>query len=105
MLRNLEIESSRKPDFKKYNIQSFEESRNQAQEIQISRTLISKVVPAIQSFAIYAFIIWSAIHSFIDWFVEYGHEAKPSILGLQIVFLAARRDDDYDDYYRARQEI
>ena len=39
--------------------------------------------------------------------IEYGHEAKPSILGLQVVFLAARRDDDYDhDYdYRARQEL
>ena len=30
--------------------------------------------------------------------IEYRHEAKPSILGLQIVFLAARRDDDeYDE--------
>ena len=31
---------------------------------------------------------------FIYWFIEYGHEAKPSILGLQIVLLAAPRDDD-----------
>ena len=38
--------------------------------------------------------------------VEYGHEAEPSILGLEIVLLAARRDDDYGDcYYRARQEL
>ena len=38
--------------------------------------------------------------------IEYGHEAKPSILGLQIVFLAARRDDDDDgDDYRARQKL
>ena len=38
--------------------------------------------------------------------IEYGHEAKPSILWLQIVFVADRReyDDDYD-YYRARQEL
>ena len=39
-------------------------------------------------------------------FIEYGHEAKPSILGLQIVFLAARRDDaDDGDDYRARQNL
>ena len=38
--------------------------------------------------------------------LEYGHEAKPSILWLQIVFLAARRDyDDYGDDYRVRQEL
>ena len=39
-------------------------------------------------------------------FIEYGHEAKPSILGLQIVFLAARRDDGDggDGDYRARQK-
>ena len=37
-------------------------------------------------------------------FIEYGHEAKPSILGLQIVFLAAPRDYGDDDY-RARQEL
>ena len=36
--------------------------------------------------------------------IEYGHEAKPSILGLQIVFLAARRDDSHDDY-GGRQEL
>ena len=36
-------------------------------------------------------------------FFEYGHEAKPSILGLEIVFLAARRD--YGDDYRARQKL
>ena len=27
--------------------------------------------------------------------IEYGLEAMPPILGLQFVFLAARRDDDY----------
>ena len=37
--------------------------------------------------------------------IEYGHEAKPSILELEIVFLAARRDDYGDYYYRARQEL
>ena len=37
--------------------------------------------------------------------IEYGHEAKPSILGLQIVFLAARRDDGDGGDYRARQEL
>ena len=37
--------------------------------------------------------------------IEYGHEATPSILGLQIVFLAARRDDYYGGYCRARQEL
>ena len=38
--------------------------------------------------------------------IEYGHEAKLSILGLQIIFLAARRDDDYyRDYCRARQKL
>ena len=36
--------------------------------------------------------------------IEYGLKAKPSILWLQIVFLVARRDDDYDDC-DARQEI
>ena len=35
-------------------------------------------------------------------FIEYGHEANPSILGLQIAFLAARKDYYY---YRARQEL
>ena len=38
-------------------------------------------------------------------FIEYGHEAEPSISRLQIVFLAARRDYDYGDDYRARQEL
>ena len=50
-------------------------------------------------------------------FIEYGHVAKPSILGLQIVFLAARRiivvvviiivrARNYNsNYYRARQKI
>ena len=38
-------------------------------------------------------------------FVEYAHEAKPSILGLQLVFLAARRDDGGGDDYRARQKL
>ena len=40
--------------------------------------------------------------------IEYGHEAKPSILWVPIVLLAAPRDDDDDDYgydYRARQEL
>ena len=36
---------------------------------------------------------------------EYGLEAKPSILGLQIVFLATRRDDGGYGYYCARQEL
>ena len=37
--------------------------------------------------------------------IEYGHEAKPSILVLQIVFLAAGRD--YHGHYdcRARQKL
>ena len=38
-------------------------------------------------------------------FIEYGHEAKPSILGEQIVFLAACRDDHYGGYCRARQKL
>ena len=39
-------------------------------------------------------------------FIEYGNEAKQSVLGLQIVFFAARWDDVYYDiYYRARQEL
>ena len=38
--------------------------------------------------------------------IEYGHEAKPSILGLQIVFLAAHRDyGGGDGDCRARQEL
>ena len=39
--------------------------------------------------------------------IEYGHETKPSILGLRIVFLAVRTDDDDDggDDYRARQNL
>ena len=37
--------------------------------------------------------------------IEYGHEAKPSISGLQIVFLAAPRDYYYDGDYRAYQEL
>ena len=40
--------------------------------------------------------------------IEYGHEAKPSILGLQVVCLAAPRDDDGGDGYgdcRARLEL
>ena len=36
-------------------------------------------------------------------FLEYGHEAKPSVLGLQIIFLAVRRDYG-GDYCGARQE-
>ena len=43
--------------------------------------------------------------SFFACIYKHGHEAKPSILGLQIVFLAARRDYyDYGYDYRARQE-
>ena len=39
-------------------------------------------------------------------FIECGHEAKPPILGLQIVFLAARKDYSGDDGdYCARQEL
>ena len=39
-------------------------------------------------------------------FIEYGHEAKPSILGLQIVVLDAPRDYGGGYYdYRARQEL
>ena len=38
--------------------------------------------------------------------IEYGLEAKSPILGLQIVFLAARRDDDYyGGDCRARQNF
>ena len=38
--------------------------------------------------------------------IEHGHEAKTSILGLQIVFLAARSDyGGGGDDYRARQEL
>ena len=36
--------------------------------------------------------------------IKHGHEAKPPILGLHIVFGAARRDYGRDDY-GARQEI
>ena len=39
-------------------------------------------------------------------FIEYGLKATPSIWGLQIVFLAARRDyDDHGNDYGARQEL
>ena len=41
----------------------------------------------------------------LEGFIEYGLEAKSSILGLQIVFLAARRDDYYGGYCRARQKL
>ena len=46
------------------------------------------------------------VYSYI-FFIEYGHEAKPSILGLEIVFLAARRDngDGGGGDYRVRQEF
>ena len=37
--------------------------------------------------------------------IEYGHEAKPSILGLQIAFLAAPRDYHGDGDCRARLEL
>ena len=38
--------------------------------------------------------------------IEYGHEAKPSILGQPMVFLAAPRDDHGgDDDCRARLEF
>ena len=49
------------------------------------------------------FIVWG--HSpapfaiLVNVIIEYGHEAKPSILGLQVFFLAARRDyGDGGDY-------
>ena len=60
---------------------------------------------------IYIYIyIYISLHAYIClyayMFIEYGREAKPSILGLQIVFLAAPRDDDgYYGDYRARQEL
>ena len=38
-------------------------------------------------------------------FIKYGNETKPSILELQIVFLAAPRNDDGYGDYRARQEL
>ena len=42
----------------------------------------------------------------ITLYIYHGHEAKPSILGLQIVFLAARRDyGGGGDDFRARQEL
>ena len=38
--------------------------------------------------------------------IEYGLKATPSMLWLQIFFLAAYRDDGDDgDYYGARQEL
>ena len=37
-------------------------------------------------------IIYICIGYYICDIVEYGHEAKPSILGIEIVFLAAPRD-------------
>ena len=47
--------------------------------------------------------IYIYIHLYI---IEYGHKAKPAILGLQIVFLGAPRDDhDGGGYCRARQEL
>jgi hypothetical protein len=50
--------------------------------------------------------IYIYIYTYIFIIIEYGHEAKPSILGLQIVFLAARRDEVYDgDDYHARQKL
>ena len=51
--------------------------------------------------------IYIYIYTYIYMYIfEYGHEAKPSILGVQIVFLAARRDYyDDDNYYGARQEL
>ena len=45
------------------------------------------------------------LHIVFIYIIEYGHEAKPSILGLQIVFLAARMDDGGYGYYCARQEL
>ena len=48
--------------------------------------------------------IYVYVHREINILIEYGHEAKSSILGLQIVFRAARRDYSGDDY-RARQEV
>ena len=40
-----------------------------------------------------------------SYITEYGHEAKSSIIGLQIVFLAAPRDDGYYGDYGTRQEL
>ena len=37
--------------------------------------------------------------------IEYGHEAKPSILWIEIVLSAARRDDYGGGYCRARQKL
>ena len=42
------------------------------------------------------------MYKYIILFIEYGHEAKPSILGLEIVFLAAPR---YDHDCRARPKL
>ena len=52
---------------------------------------------------LYSLSVYIYIHIYI-YNIEYGHEAKPSILGLQIVFLAARKDYGGDDYC-ARQEL
>ena len=44
--------------------------------------------------------------TFYNQIIEYGHEAKPSISGLQIVFLATRRDyGDGGGDCRARQKL
>ena len=52
---------------------------------------------------IYELNILIYVHIIIK-LIEYGHQAKPSILGLQIVFLAAPGDYGDGDY-RARQEF
>ena len=45
-------------------------------------------------------------HEISNILIEYGHEAKPYILGLQIIFLAAPRDYHHDGGdYRARLEL
>ena len=67
---------------------------------------IVPLVPTILTY-IYIYIYWlyyTILYYII--IIEYGHEAKPSIIGLQIVFWAARRDEYYDGYdYRARQKL
>ena len=73
--------------------------------IHINICIISHILPDAMRKNIYKYIcIYIYIYMYI--FIECGYEAKPSILGIQIIFLAARGDDDdCDDYYRARLNI
>ena len=76
--------------------------------IYIERERERKGFPLIAQYpgSVYIGDIYLFINLSIFIFIEYGHEAKPSILGLQIIFLAAPRDDhDYGGDYRARQEL